>query len=36
VAEECERRINNYRALQHKIDQLIEDALADAPWNKSR
>ena len=36
VAEECERRINNYRALQHKIDQLIEDALANAPWNKSR
>jgi hypothetical protein len=35
VAEECERRIKNYRALQQKLDQIIEDALANAPW-KSR
>jgi len=35
VAEECERRIKNYRALQHKLDRILQDALANAPW-KSR
>src|SRR5262249_6145079 len=35
-AEECERRIKNYHALQHKLDQIIEDALTNAPWNKSQ
>jgi hypothetical protein len=35
VAEECERRIKNYRALQRKLDQIIEDALANAPWKQS-
>jgi hypothetical protein len=34
-AEECERRIKNYRALQHKLDQIAEDALVNAPWNQS-
>jgi len=33
VAAECERRIKNYRDLQTKLDQIVEDALADAPWN---
>jgi hypothetical protein len=32
VARECERRIENYRALQKKIDELIEKALLEAPW----
>jgi hypothetical protein len=36
VAEECERRIKNYHTLQHELDQIIEDALANAPWNESR
>ena len=36
MAEECDRRINNYRALQRKLDRIIEDALANAPWNKPR
>ena len=34
-AEECERRIKNYRALLHKLDQIAEDALVNAPWNQS-
>jgi hypothetical protein len=33
-AQECERRIKNYRALQHKLDHILEDALVNAPWNK--
>jgi hypothetical protein len=32
VARECERRIENYRTLQKKIDDLIEQALLEAPW----
>jgi hypothetical protein len=35
-AEECERRIKNYRALQHTLDQILEEALVNAPWNKSQ
>jgi hypothetical protein len=34
MARECERRIENYRALQKKIDDLIEQALLKAPWNE--
>jgi hypothetical protein len=34
-AEECERRIKNYRALQQKLDRIAEDALVNAPWNQS-
>jgi hypothetical protein len=34
VAKECERRIENYRALQKKLDQILDDALAEAPWNE--
>ena len=30
--EECGRRIENYRTLQKKIDQLLAEALNDAPW----
>ena len=32
MARECERRIENYRTLQKKIDELIEEALLKAPW----
>ena len=35
TAEECERRIKNYRALQGQLDQIIEEALANAPWKES-
>lgn len=34
VAKECERRIENYRALLKKLDQILDDALAEAPWNE--
>jgi len=32
VAEECERRIKNYRDLQTILEQIVKDALASAPW----
>ena len=35
MAEECEKRIENYRALQSKVDQMLEEALANAPWSES-
>jgi hypothetical protein len=34
VAEECQRRINNYRILQKKLEQIVEDAFANAPWTE--
>jgi Family of unknown function (DUF6788) len=35
MAEECERRIENYRALQSKLDQIVEEALTNAPWSEA-
>jgi hypothetical protein len=36
IAEECERRISNYRVLQEEIKSLVLEALKNAPWqNKS-
>jgi hypothetical protein len=35
-AKECEWRIKNYHALQRKLDQILEDALKNAPWNTSQ
>jgi hypothetical protein len=35
TAEECRKRIENYRALQSKLDQIVEEALANAPWSES-
>jgi hypothetical protein len=34
VALECSRRIENYRKLQKKIDQLLKLGLKNAPWKK--
>lgn len=34
VAQECERRINNLRKLQHEINALLAQALAKAPWTQ--
>ncbi len=34
IAKECERRIKNYRALQKKIEQILDDALLHAPWEE--
>src|SRR5258708_28873329 len=33
TAQECERRIKNYRALQEKLDKNIEEALSNPPWD---
>ena len=35
TAQECRRRIENYRALRAQLDQIVEDALANAPWKTS-
>jgi len=32
TANECERRIMNFRILQNKVKQLMNQALEDAPW----
>ena len=32
VAQECIRRIRNYRTLQRDIETLLGKALANAPW----
>lgn len=32
VAQECRRRIRNYRRLQRDIEKLLRTALANAPW----
>ena len=34
VAQECQRRINNYRALQNRLEQIVQDGLANAPWRE--
>jgi len=34
MAAECERRIENYRSLQQKLDEILQEALAEAPWNE--
>jgi len=35
MAEECEKRIESYRALQSKVNQMLEEALANASWSES-
>jgi hypothetical protein len=32
-ARECRKRIANFRALEKQIQQLVGQALKDAPWN---
>jgi len=32
IARECQKRIENYRELQKKIDQTVANALNQAPW----
>ena len=36
VAEECRKRIKNYRALQSKLEHIVQDALMHAPWIEPR
>lgn len=33
-AQECQRRINNYRRLQRQIEKLLERELTKAPWKE--
>jgi hypothetical protein len=32
AAKECERRIENYRKIQKKLDELLKKGLENAPW----
>ncbi len=32
TAQECQRRIQNFRLLQRKIERLVRESLSDAPW----
>lgn len=32
AAEECQRRIENYKALMKKIEKLLDDEVAREPW----
>ena len=34
LAEECQRRIKNYRKFQRQIEKILAQALAEAPWNE--
>jgi hypothetical protein len=34
MAEECKRRIRNYRVLEKKIKKIVEEANDNAPWNE--
>jgi len=34
LAQECQRRIKNYRKFQRQIEKILAQALAEAPWNE--
>ena len=36
TAQECRRRIENYKELQKKIEKTIADALDQAPWTHAQ
>jgi len=36
VARECQKRIENYRELQKKIEETVADALDQAPWTQQQ
>src|ERR1017187_5201860 len=36
VAQECQRRIRNYRKFQKQIDKLLAEALKQAPWKNKQ
>ncbi len=36
MAQECQRRIKNYRRLQRQIEKLVAQALAQAPWKEAK
>jgi hypothetical protein len=36
VAEECQRKINNYKKLQKKIKDLLNEELQNIQWNSKK
>jgi hypothetical protein len=34
AAQECKRRISNYRKLRKEIKRLLREGIADAPWTE--
>ena len=36
IAQECQKRIENYRELQKKIEETVADAIDQAPWTKQQ
>ena len=36
IARECQKRIENYRELQKKIEETVADALDQAPWTQAQ
>jgi hypothetical protein len=36
VAQECQKRIENYKKLQKKIEDTVADALDQAPWTQEQ
>jgi hypothetical protein len=36
VARECQKRIENYKELQKKIDKIVVAAIDQAPWSQPR
>ena len=36
IARECQKRIENYKQLQKKIEETVADALDQAPWTQDR
>ena len=36
VARECQKRIENYKELQKKIEDTVAEALDQAPWTKEQ
>ena len=36
IAEECEKRIANFRLLQQKVKKVMIDAIENAPWKNGK
>jgi hypothetical protein len=36
IAQECQRRIKNYRKFQQQIEKILVQALVEAPWNERK
>jgi hypothetical protein len=36
IANECEKRIGNYRKFQKKLHEILQKAILEAPWHKAK